>query len=421
MSSHANLDRESFQTMLANAFAVQQSGLDPRSLSALIEVQHSITTDEFTIDQALHLVADRALKVSNASGIAIALLEGDQLVYRAGSGTAATDVGRHVSAVLTVCARSKAGLEILRVENANTDSRIEAEICRQFGATSLLILPIYQAEAVAGVLQVHFIEAHTFLDREVRTYRLMAGLAEDALLRKVQRGPKGVAKESVTVVHAISQNTLHEQAFSGNDNSSAQATLNPGQSIGEQLATESTAFNTRAAALVGQKINRLIGQKINRHPIAKLWLIEAAITATISLALVIGFAHGYHHPAAPAVSSSALSTPNDTGDHTTPKPLSPNQKSKKSTNGVNDTMAPSPAFRRLLVGPNEVDYVADDVTVRYFKARPAKPRTRINDDKEVNIGQDVTVRYFAHKSTLSQTPSASASTQTTTHPSSASQ
>jgi hypothetical protein len=407
MSSHASLDRESFQTMLANAFAVQQSGLEPRSLSAIIDVQHFITTDEFTVDQALHLVADRALKVSNASGIAIALLEANQLVYRAGSGIAATDVGRHVSAVLSGCTRSKAVAEILRVENANTDSRIEAEICRQFGATSLLILPIYQAEAVAGVLQVHFIEAHTFLDREVRTYRLMAGLVEEAMLREVQRSPKGVAKESVTVVRAISLNTSQEQGFSGNDDRSAQAALKPCDSFGEQLATKSTDFNTGPATPIGPKVRWL--------SIGKFWPLEAAVAATISLALAIGFAHSYHHPA-PAMSGSALSAPNVTGDHTTPKPLSRNQKSKRSTHRVEDTTAPSPAFRRLRIGPNEVDYVADDVTIRYFTARPSKPRARINGDKEVNIGQDVTVRYFAHKSTLSQTPSASALTQTTEHP-----
>ena len=394
MSSDASLDRESFQTMLANAFAVQQSGLDPRSLSAVIEVQHLITTDEFTVDQALHLVADRALKVSNAGGIAIALLEANQLVYRAGSGIAAGDVGRHVSAVLGVCTRNKAGLEILRVENANTDSRIEAEICRQFGATSLLILPIYKSESVAGVLQVHFIEAHSFLDREVRAYRLMAGLVEEAMLRKVQRAPKGVAKESVTVVHAISQKASQEQGFSGKDDRSALAALNTGQSIGEQPATESTAFNRGPAPPIGRKVSWL--------SIGKFWPLEAAVTVSILLALAIGFARGRHHPA-PAMSGAALSAPKVTEDHTTPEPLSRNQKSKRSTNGVVDSTAPSPAFRRLRIGPTEVDYVADDVTIRSFTTRPAKPRTRINGDKEVNIGQDVTVRYFAHKSTLTQT------------------
>src|ERR1700757_1557781 len=133
MSSHVSLDRESFQNFLANAFAVQNSGLNRQLLSALIEVQHFIAKDEFTVDRALHLIADSALKVCNASGIAIALLEANQLVYRAGSGTTAVDVGHHVSAVLSVCARSEPRVEILRVENAQADLRIEAEICRQFG------------------------------------------------------------------------------------------------------------------------------------------------------------------------------------------------------------------------------------------------------------------------------------------------
>jgi len=245
MNSHASLDRESFQAFLANAFEVYKSGLEPRSLSALVEVQRFIRTNEFTVDRALHLIADRALTISNASGIAIALLEANQLIYHAGSGLAAMDVGRHVPAVLSVCA-GKARVEILRVENAQTDLRIEAEICRQFGATSLLILPIYQAQAVAGVLQVHFKEAHSFLDREVRTYRLMAGLVEESIWWNLQVGQKqGPTTESVTVVGAIKKKTFQEQAFTDDDGSSAQPVPKPSQSFGEHVVTRSATFGRR--------------------------------------------------------------------------------------------------------------------------------------------------------------------------------
>ena len=79
-------------------------------------------------------------------------------------------IGRQVTASLTVSADTTQRARILRVENAQTDTRIEAAICRQFGAHSLLILAIYQARALAGVLEVLFSEAHTFQDREVRTY-----------------------------------------------------------------------------------------------------------------------------------------------------------------------------------------------------------------------------------------------------------
>ena len=91
-----SVDHKSFQTFLANAFAVQESGLDSHSLSALIEIQRFMTSDDFDLDQAMQMVADRTLEVCPASGVAIALLEAgrNELVYKAGSGNRANDVGR---------------------------------------------------------------------------------------------------------------------------------------------------------------------------------------------------------------------------------------------------------------------------------------------------------------------------------------
>ncbi len=401
MKSKAALDRESFQRFLANASAVQNSALNRQLLSALIEVQHFITKDAFTVDQALDLIADRALKVSNASGIAIALLEGNQLVYRAGSGTAAADVGRHVPAVLSVCTPGKAGVEILRVENAQADSRIEAEICRQFGATSLLILPIYRAQAVAGVLQVHFTEAHAFLDEEVRTYRLMGGLVEEAMLRDVQRGPNDVAKESVTVAHAICQKIFHEQVLGANDDSFAAAEPEPGQPFGEHVTTEPATFNNGASTPRQWSLYR--------RSILKLWPIGATVVTAAMLAFAILVGHG-HHPA-PTLSGSARPSPDDTRVGILPERSSLSPKSEGSANGMKSAIAPSPAFRRVRIGPNEVDYLAEDVTIRNFTNTAAKHQPRTNF-KEVNIGQDVTVRYFSHKSTLSPTAPARLSTET---------
>jgi len=164
MSAHPSLDRDAFQSFLANAYAMQTSGLDTRSLSALVEMQRFITGDEFDLHRAMLMMAAHAVGVCNASGVAIALLEGNELVYRAGSGSAASDVGRHVPAVLSVCA-SDARKEILKVENAEMDSRVEAEVCRQFGVNSIVMLPIYKQQVLVGVLQVQFIDAHAFLDR----------------------------------------------------------------------------------------------------------------------------------------------------------------------------------------------------------------------------------------------------------------
>src|SRR5215467_1477642 len=181
MGSHPNLDRQSFEAFLENAFAVQKSGLDAQSLAAIADVQRFMASGGSEPEGVLSVIVERALQVSQASGIAIALLESNDLVYRAGSGSASSEIGRRVPAVLTACTSNEGRPEILRVENAQTDWRIQADICRQFGATSLLILPICDRGAIDGVFQVHFNEAHSFLDREIRAYRLIAGLVEEAL------------------------------------------------------------------------------------------------------------------------------------------------------------------------------------------------------------------------------------------------
>jgi hypothetical protein len=51
------------------------------------------------------------------------------------------------------------------------------------------------------------------------------------------------------------------------------------------------------------------------------------------------------------------------------------------------------------VGQNEVDYIAEDVTVRYFTDESASQGMRVRY-KQVDFGEDVTVRYFAPKPSI---------------------
>src|SRR5260370_4413127 len=142
-------DRETFQQLLANAFAVQQSQINSQSLSDIMEIQRSVATGKLDLDGIMSQVVESARNVPNASGVAIGLLHGSRLIYRSGSATSAVYVGQQVTASLTVSAATRTSREILRVEDALTDTRIEADICRQFGASALLILPIYQNRSAA--------------------------------------------------------------------------------------------------------------------------------------------------------------------------------------------------------------------------------------------------------------------------------
>ena len=131
MSSQFNLDQEAFQNLLANAYVVQQSGVDRRSLRSVVELESAIKSGRTDLTQSMNLTAEGARRVADAAGVAIALVSGDQLVYRAGSGSAASQVGHQLTAILGVPDRNARKAEILRVENAQTDTRIEAAVwCR---------------------------------------------------------------------------------------------------------------------------------------------------------------------------------------------------------------------------------------------------------------------------------------------------
>src|SRR5579864_7776556 len=213
MSTHSTIDRDTFQQLLASAFAVQESQVNRQSLSAVMEVQRMLRNGDLDVDGAMHRLVESARNAANATGVAVALLKGGQLIYRAGSGSAATYVGRQVTASLTASADAERRREILRVEDAQTDTRIEAAICRQFGAQSLLILPIYDVRGLAGVLEVLFSEAHVFQHGEVRTYQLIARQIEAAILQDqpLAQTTKPVTQLPITP-HSVAQVAVQRES-----------------------------------------------------------------------------------------------------------------------------------------------------------------------------------------------------------------
>jgi len=369
MSTDSNLSRESFQQFLASAFAVQESQIDGQMLSAIMEVEHLVTKGELGVDGAMLLIVESARDVASAAGVAIGLLEGDRLIYRAGSGCSAAYTGSRVTASLTVATNTKTSREILRVENAQTDTRIEAAICRQFGAKALLILPIYYDRALAGVLEILFSEAHVFQDQEVRTYRLMAGLIEAALLRSAQFERKeNLTTEVPTIPHAGEQYTLQRN----------------------QLP------HTHPGLLTARMVQRAKEATSHMPP----WNVAlAAVAAVFGLAFWI--AYGGRGPASPLGSSgqpgSAAANEQERVQPRNSVLAEGNSKGQSASVPVREPRPARTRVRRVRTGGSEVDHIGEDVTVRHFTYRPVPQRRAVGASRVAYIGEDVTVHYFTPK------------------------
>jgi len=416
MNGHFAMDPESLQTFLANAYAVQESGLDKRSLAALIEIQHFLVGEEFELRQTMQLIADHALRVSGASGVAVGVLKSHELVYLAGSGSAAKDIGYHVPAVLSASSQQEMRREILRVENAASDPRIEAEICRQFGAMSLLMLPIYNGHALAGVLQVLFDIPHSFLEREVRVYRLMVGVLEEGMSRAarpveafVANAVEKIAPKPVDLPEYVQSGIPSVQSLAMTAESLEQTTSSE---RGELTRTRAEVFHSYVARLSEEAISlwevltETLQSGMNRPIASEFRNAGAAIGIAVALSTVIWVAQLHRS----AQTNIVLPSPAAVRDI---------QQQTDATGAVSGTQKAAGdlgqessgvyrGFKRVRVGPAEVDYISDDVTIRRFETRPPKAQIR-NNAREVKFGDDVTLRYFVKPAVVSQSPNTSES------------
>jgi GAF domain-containing protein len=392
MSSRFDVDRESFQNILANAYVVQQSGVDSRSLRAVVHLEQAIHSGQVELAEFMNMTAECARRVANAAGVAVALVSGDSLVYRAGSGSAAASVGRELTAVLRVPHHAGKQREILRVENAQTDTRIEAAVCRQFGAESLLIVPIYSGSSLFGVIKILFSEAHGFSEQEVQTYHLMSGLigeaitGRDRLLSPVaakveasrpQCGEGTVVDVQLPVPTAGAHNT--EPNF---------AHLSPNW----DLAWACLMSGLREIQVrVGQL--RAMGKEAWKH--AQTWETRSHLSGRVmlpALAMVgivlVSFLYIEYRP---NVSQGAAST---TPLLAVPEVVQPSSAANASLLEAASLKTSSVNSRWVRVSKNELDQVFSDVTVRYFEPNSILKRTNAKRSKVHYMSDDVTIRYF---------------------------
>lgn len=399
MNTHSNLDREIFQQLLASVFAVQESRMDSQSLSAIMEMQRLVAGGKLDVDGAMHLIVEAAKNVANASGVAVGLLKGGQLIYRAGSGSAVINVGRQVTASLTVTASTKTNREILRVENAQTDTRIEAAICRQFGASSLLILPIYHEQILAGVLEILFSEPHAFQDREVRTYRLMAEQIEAALSQAAQFQAETKVKGELPAAPQLAKPMTAEREISRHHAVVASILASPrsiyqrcgGRLPGLGLAMVKESSVLKQSSLLGTRIV-LRARDTSWHK--RGWNLSLATAAIVlgltSLLAYRGHIRASHMRSSAIASSSAI----ESQARVQAQPASSASGLQRASVPTKGTRSARTTRRLARARKNEIRQIGDDVTVRYFTYTSSPQPRRVSQTRIDYIGNDVTVRYF---------------------------
>ena len=231
------LDEDSFQKLLAAAYVLQEhqdrqrsaeaaklesaaAGAPPshpdsaplpatsdysQTLAQIVATQEQIQRAHLALPEAMNMIAEQTQFITRASGTVIGLREGDDLLYRAVSGSARGLLGSRVAVNKCLSAECLNHDAILCCPEVDTDSRIDAQLCQQRGIRGLIAVPIHrEGGSVAGSIEVYFAAANCFEEHDVRSCQLMAGMIAEAMARAAELDWKqALAAERATMLGAL--------------------------------------------------------------------------------------------------------------------------------------------------------------------------------------------------------------------------
>src|SRR5438093_1654769 len=165
--------RDALQALLAFACiheqAAKRKGKD--SSKTLIPKE-----EEFALDEVLRLVAARAISITGADGIAIAIAEENAIVCRASTGRIAPPPGVRLdpnSGFSGACLRSG---QTVRCDDSDNDTRVNAQACHDLGTRSMIAVPLSARKRVVGLIEAFSTEPFGFNDCDVRSLNLLGEL-----------------------------------------------------------------------------------------------------------------------------------------------------------------------------------------------------------------------------------------------------
>jgi putative methionine-R-sulfoxide reductase with GAF domain len=147
------------------------------------------------LESALQLLAERAQYIMGASGVAIALRDGEEMVCRASAGPSAPVLESRFQVESGLTAESIRQRQVLRCDDAESDGRVDRESCRALGVRSVMVSPLLRQRQAIGVFELLAERSYAFEERDVTVLVRLSEMVLTAL-----EHADGVAQAATEVV-----------------------------------------------------------------------------------------------------------------------------------------------------------------------------------------------------------------------------
>ncbi len=199
----ALLEFSSLHQQVRERKLLDQNGLRPST--------HELTKAErFLLDDVLHSVAWRALTITKADGIAIALAEETRdaakqaITCRAVAGSVTPDPGVRLNPNSGFSGECLASGSVVRCDDSESDPRVDPEATRRLGARSMLAVPLSAKGTVIGLIEAFGSRPNQFKDPHVRSLELLAELVLAAIRPEEEERFAAISRRVVKPVEDLS-------------------------------------------------------------------------------------------------------------------------------------------------------------------------------------------------------------------------
>src|SRR5438132_11179526 len=111
-------------------------------------------TAELDLEPAISAITERAQHLTGATGAAMALRRGDEIVCRARVGRTAPDLGVRLQTDVGISAEAVRTGEIMLCHDAERNPRVDLVSCRRLGARSFLVSSLRHHRRNLGVFEL---------------------------------------------------------------------------------------------------------------------------------------------------------------------------------------------------------------------------------------------------------------------------
>jgi putative methionine-R-sulfoxide reductase with GAF domain len=142
-----------------------------------------IHAGELNLEPAISAITERAKHLTGATGAAIALRAGDEIVCRARAGRTAPDLGVRLQTDTGISAEAVRTGEVMLCHDAERHPRVDLASCRRLGVRSILVSPLRHYRRTLGVFEVLSSSPSAFDERDVATMQLLSSMMVAAISR----------------------------------------------------------------------------------------------------------------------------------------------------------------------------------------------------------------------------------------------